>query len=241
MVVDMTKIKEMIFMERLQFLVIIAFSIGMTGLAGILYFHNASLFYRILGNVDPLASYVAVSVLGVLLLAFLLSRGWFAIYKKENLKGLARSSALAALLGVIMILVDTQVVFPADFNIPFPESLLFYPAMDFFAQILFHVLPLSVLLISLTLIFRNTSQKHIVWICILVVALLDPAYQTVVGFQSPIPFWAVVYVCIHVFIINLAELIIFKRYDFISMYAFRLVYYLFWHIGWGYFRLQILF
>jgi hypothetical protein len=31
------------------------------------------------------------------------------------------------------------------------------------------------------------------------------------------------------------------RYGFLSMYAFRLVYYLHWHIVWGYLRLQLLF
>jgi len=237
----MAKVKEIFFIERSQFLIIIALSFGMVGLTGILYFHNDSPFHRFFGDVNPLAAFVVVSLLGALLLSFLLSQDWFAIYKKENLKGLARSSALAALLGMIMILVDTQIVLPKDFNIPFPESLLFYPAIDYFVQILFHILPLTVLLIVLTAIFKNADHRHIVWICILVVALLEPVYQTVMGFSSPIPLWAAAYIWIHVFIINLAELIIFKRYDFISMYAFRLVYYLFWHIGWGYFRLQILF
>lgn len=236
-----TSIKDLVFKERLQVLVIIAFSLGMTGLTGILYFHDDSPFQRFLGNVNPLATFVVVSLLGVLFLSFLLSQGWFSIYRKENLKGLVRSSALAAALGVIMILVDTKIVFPEDFNILFPASLLFYPAIDFLVQILFHILPLTLLLIVLTATFKNASHRHIVWICILVVALLEPVYQTVMGFSSPIPLWAVAYVSIHVFIINLAELIIFKRYDFISMYAFRLVYYLLWHIGWGYFRLQILF
>lgn len=238
---NMTKIIESISKEKLQLSVIIVFSIGMVGLTGILYFHNDSLFQLFLGNVNPLAAIVVVSFLGVLLLSFLLSKGWFAIYKKENLKGLARSSAFAAVLGMIMILVDTKVVLPEGFNIPFPESLLFYPAADYFAQILFHVLPLSVLLISLSAIFKHASHKNITWTCILAVALLEPVYQAVMGFSNPIPLGAVVYIWIHVLIINLSELIIFKRYDFISMYAFRLVYYLFWHIGWGYFRLQILF
>ena len=40
---------------------------------------------------------------------------------------------------------------------------------------------------------------------------------------------------------QLAQLLIFKKYDFNSMYAFRLVYYLFWHIGWGHLRLRLLF
>jgi hypothetical protein len=141
-----------------------------------------------------------------------------------------------------MILVDLKVVFPPDINVLFPESVLFYPAMGFFAEILFHVLPLSVLLFSLTSIFRNLSYENIVWICILIVALLEPIYHTIpMGSSNRYPLWAIVYVGLHVFLINLTQLLIFRRYDFISMYSFRLVYYLFWHIGWGYLRLRLLF
>jgi hypothetical protein len=32
-----------------------------------------------------------------------------------------------------------------------------------------------------------------------------------------------------------------SRYDFVAMHSFRLVYYLFWHIGWGTVRLGALF
>ena len=34
---------------------------------------------------------------------------------------------------------------------------------------------------------------------------------------------------------------LFQRYDFMAMHAFRLVYYLTWHIVWGYARLKLLF
>ena len=47
------------------------------------------------------------------------------------------------------------------------------------------------------------------------------------------PVCAVAYVGLHVFLINLIQLLIFKRYDFVTMYSFRLVYYLFWHMRWG--------
>lgn len=37
------------------------------------------------------------------------------------------------------------------------------------------------------------------------------------------------------------RLALFKRYDFVTMYTFRLVYYLLWHIVWGVIRLRLLF
>jgi len=35
--------------------------------------------------------------------------------------------------------------------------------------------------------------------------------------------------------------VLFRRYDFMSMYAFRLVFYMWWHVTWGYVRFRWLF
>jgi hypothetical protein len=53
--------------------------------------------------------------------------------------------------------------------------------------------------------------------------------------------WAAAYVFLNVWVINMVQLALFKRYDFVSMYAFRLMYYLLWHIAWGHARLGLLF
>ncbi len=238
----MTRIKELISNERPQYQVFTGLSIGVVVLTGILYFSDNLLFKRFIGGINPIIASFFIILSGVISLTFLLSRGWFAIYKKANLKGLIRRSSLAALFVLITILVDLKIVFPADLNVLFPESLLFYPAMGFFVEILFHVLPLSILLISLTSIFKNISSKNIIWICILIVSLLEPIYQTIpMASSNQYPLWAVAIVLLNLFLFNLSQLLIFKRYDFISMYSFRLVYYLFWHIGWGYIRLNVLF
>lgn len=143
---------------------------------------------------------------------------------------------------ITILVIDLNASFPADMNVLFPESVLFYPAIGFFVEILFHVLPLSVLLISLTSIFKNVNHKKIIWICIVIVSLLEPIYQTIPMFSSShYPLWATAIVLINLFVFNLSQLLIFKRYDFISMYSFRLVYYLLWHILWGYMRLKLLF
>ena len=237
----MTTIKELISRERSQYPVFIGLSIGIVVLTGILYFTDNLLFQRFIGGINPLIAAFFIVLLGVISLSFLLSKGWFTIYKKENLKGLFRRSILAVLFALITILViDLNVPFPADMNILFPESLLFYPAIGFFVEILFHVLPLSIILISLTSIFKNISHEKIIWFCILIVSLLEPVYQTIPMFSSS-PLWAAVIVLLNLFLFNLSQLFIFKRYDFISMYSFRLAYYLIWHIVWGYMRLKLLF
>jgi len=233
---------ESISNNRLQYLVFIGLSCGAWGFTGILYFSNNLLFQRFLGRMNPLIAFLCAIVSGFILLSWLLSQGWFAIYERENQRGLLCSSSLAALLGIIMILVDTRIIFPADTNILFPESLLFYPAIGFLAKVLFHVLPLTALLVVLNSILKNVNFGTIVWICIPLVSLLEPVYHTInMASSNQFPLWAVIYVGIHVFLINFFQLLIFKEYDFISMYSFRLVYYMLWHIGWGYARLRLLF
>jgi hypothetical protein len=53
--------------------------------------------------------------------------------------------------------------------------------------------------------------------------------------------WLVVYVGLHVFVFNLVQMVVWWRYDVVAMSTMRLVYYLQWHIVWGYVRLQWLF
>jgi hypothetical protein len=48
------------------------------------------------------------------------------------------------------------------------------------------------------------------------------------------------FTAVHILLFGLAELYIFLRFDFISMYAFRIVYYAYWHVAWGHARLLML-
>jgi hypothetical protein len=236
------KIAGSIASHRSQYLVFAGLSLGALGFATILYYSNRLLFQRFLGRTNPLIPFLCAIALGFISLSWLLSQRWFVIYAKGNLSGRLGASGLAALLGIIMILVDTRIVFPAGTNVPFPASLLFYPAIGFLAEILFHMLPLTVLLAILNLILKNANPETMIWISILIASLLEPVYQTMnMASSGQFPLWAVIYVGFHVFTINLFQLLAFKRYDFISMYSFRLVYYMFWHIGWGYVRLRLLF
>jgi hypothetical protein len=151
-------------------------------------------------------------------------------------------AALAAVFGLVAVLVDLKVPFPADMNAAFPESLAFYPVMGFGVEILFHVVPLAVLLPILTSVFKGMGQDTAIWIAIGLVALLEPAFQTVTGRPAgSVPLWATAVVALNIFLINLTQLVLFKRFDFVTMYAFRLAYYAIWHVAWGHFRLGILF
>jgi len=228
--------------ERSQYRVILALSLAVVGLAAILQSSDPLLFPRFIGPTHALIAFPLISVLGVGLLSLLLTRGWFAIYQREHLQVLWRPCALAALLALVTIVVDLRVPFPADLNVLFPESLLFYPAIGFLVEVVFHVLPLAVLLTAVTAIGRNLGREKATLICILIVSLLEPIYQTRPMVASPhYPDWAVAVVGLNLTLFNLLQLFVFRRYDFIAMYSVRLVYYLLWHVVWGHLRLQVLF
>jgi hypothetical protein len=70
-------------------------------------------------------------------------------------------------------------------------------------------------------------------------ALLEPTVQLL--FQARPRAWAGAFVWVHVFAFNVAQLRVFRRHGFVSMYALRFCYYLCWHIAWGVLRLPLLF
>jgi hypothetical protein len=224
-------------------------SLSAVGLTAISHSFNPLLFQRFIGAANPIFMVVGVSALGAILLSVLIVRDGFSIAGSDTGRGVARSAALAALFGIVVILVDLAIVHPADMNVPFPQSLLFYPVIGFMVEILFHLLPLCLLLTVIPALVGHGRSEAAVWVSLILVALLEPAFQTwtaasgapVVGGPYTYAAWAVVSDGLQVFAINLCQLFIFKRYDFVSMYALRLAYYGIWHIAWGHVRLELLF
>jgi len=109
---------------------------------------------------------VFVIVAGFVSLGFLQSRGWFEIDDGDRVwKGVSVAATLATFLAIPVILVDLTVGFPRDLNIPAPRSLLFYPAMAFVAEVVFHAIPLGLLLGALGMFHRPRSADHLVWLC----------------------------------------------------------------------------
>jgi hypothetical protein len=216
-------------------------SLVAAGATGILCLFRSTCFRPYFGTINPLLAVALIIVLGTACLRLLHSRGWFEIYTRATPAGVILSTALASLFAVSAILADCVIRFPQDMNVPPPWSVLFYPAMAYVAEILFHVLPLALLLIWLRTIFKRVNPHTLVWSCILLVSCIEPVFQVPARTPETAPSWAGVYVALHVFAFNLLQLCVFRRYDFVSMYSFRIVYYLNWHIIWGYLRLQLLF
>ena len=201
---------------------------------------SGAYFRRFLGKTNPILVVAVASVVGVAALWVLRSRFGFAILRgRATLKGIALSAVLATAMGVAIVIADLFIRYPQDMNVPVPQALLFYPAVGFVAEIVFHVLPLAVLLLALSPLAGRLERERIVWLGILLVAVLEPTFQVL--FAGKAFTWGAAYTWIHIFVIAFLQLYVFRRFDFVTMYFFRLVYYAYWHILWGVIRLKILF
>lgn len=112
--------------------------------------------------------------------------------------------------------------------------------MAYVAEIVFHVLPLSVLLVVLGPLSEKREPTRLVWLCIFLASCPEPIFQLRWRSSESLLSWADAYVGLHVFAFNVLQLSMFRRYDFISMYVCRLAYYIEWHIVWGYVRQYLL-
>lgn len=194
--------------------------------------------YRILlGNLNPLVLVILLALIGYFLLSKLSSMG-FSAYEPVKTSVRLPYLGVAALLGLGMILVDYLFPLPEDINILFPYSLLYYPIFGYIVEVLFHMVPLYLVLSNAN---RFTAlNDFIILSCMFLVCILEPVFQLGLGFSVQIPYWTTVYIGLNIFLINLFQLISYWRLDFMSMYAFRLTYYIFWHIIWGNLRLRII-
>ena len=139
----------------------------------------------------------------------------------------------------IIIAVDLIDNFTKDTNVLLPHSLLFYPAIAFIVEVIFHLFPVAVLVTILHFCKAGKYKGVLLLIGLFFIALIEPVYQVVLSGTSLS--LKNIYVFIHIFLINITGLFLFKKYDFFTMYSFRVLYYLLWHIVWGTIRFYVLF
>ncbi len=223
-----------------QFVAFVVLSIVAVGLTAILITSTSAYFQRFFGRINPMLAVAMATVVGGVSLTLLQSLGKFEILRgRETLRGMAVSAGMATLLAVAIIIADFFIRYPKDINVPVPEALLFYPTIGFVAEITFHVLPLALLLLILAPLRKRLGTDRLVWVGIAIAAVSEPTFQIV--FTGESFSLASAYTWVHVFAIAFLQLYVFRHYDFVSMYSFRLIYYAYWHIMWGMIRLKVLF
>jgi len=220
--------------------IFLAISLSMLIITGILYVRDYEAYSRFFGRANPVLVVIFTIIVGSFLMSRLRSTMALKVYTAAPKTRILVIVVIPLVLFCGIVWVDTRGVFPQDLNIAFPESLLFYPSIAYIVEIIFHIVPFALCVFIITTVFKQCQQTTVLLITIPLVALFEPIFQ-IMTFGGNYPGWAIAYVGTNILVINLAQLWLFVKYDFVSMYAFRLVYYVLWHIIWGAFRVQWLF
>jgi hypothetical protein len=179
-------------------------------------------------------------VVGATSLRVLGLRGWLPTSALPT-SHLYRLGLFGAAFAVPAVVVDSQIHFPEDMNTGWPESLLYYPAMAFLAEIVFHLAPLALLLTALRWnLDRHPNDTRRAATAIAVVAALEMLFHTLDVMTGSDQRLAL-FVIPQLTTFGVCQLAILRRYGFAATLSFRLGYYLIWHIAWGEARLALLF
>jgi hypothetical protein len=104
-------------------------------MTGILYYSNKILFQRFIGRLNPVITIFLFAILGLFAFFYLLSKGWFKIYAKENFKDSLRSLKFAGLFAAVTILIDLAKIYLPDMS--FPNICYFIRLLDFLLKSFF--------------------------------------------------------------------------------------------------------
>ena len=187
-------------------------------------------FQPYLGELDPTLALVVAGLVGALSLRALQLLGWFDARRNSG-SGIGATVVWASLLAGAATAVDALVGIDVV-NAPAPWSFLFYPSIAFVVEVFFHLVPL-VLLFACSRWAADINIDRAAPIGVLLISILEPAYQLKSALADQAISVLEVYVWAQVWAVNLAQLHLFRRYGFASMYGMRLVYYFWWHIVWG--------
>lgn len=195
-------------------------------------------FDRFLGGVPPLLAVGAVGAAGLLALRVLEKEGWLG--EPSRGPGVKLPALLALGFGAAILVVDIALGFEPGINIDWPTSVLFYPVMGFVAEIVFHIVPLALVVPAFRRWADASRGAFGVVAPFLLVAPIEAIYQ-VLGTSSDGSVWLTRYLTLHMLAFGSAALLVLRRHGFGSLMSFRLTYYLIWHVAWGAVRVDLLF
>ena len=217
----------------------VIFYLGITILSCTVLLIEPSVYSKFLGHIRPLLALIIAIIICTLVLRHFESKQYFYFYKASRFSAKFIIIPLALIFGIVVITADISFAnYQHDINARFPISIPFYPSIGFIAEVLFHLIPLFLVMNLLPLLGINNPNR-VTWTSILIVSLIEPFFQ--IWNSTDYSELTLIFTFVHVLLFSLVQLIIFKRFDFISMFLFRIAYYLIWHVIWGHFRLDILF
>jgi len=185
--------------------------------------HLQPWFARYFGLIPPALAVVVLGSAALLLAPWLRQRGYWGT---PHVASLAVAALLVLCFAAFIIVADRLIGFPSDINAPLPWSLLYYPAMGFAAQVALHLLPLAAIVWTLP----DIAQKR-PWTVMALSSCPEAAFQAASNHGA-----ASGLVALQLVGFGIAEVYLLRRFGFGVMFAFRLGYYLVWHILWSQLR-----
>ena len=211
--------------------------VGAVVAAAVLTWSGSDAYRFVLGEANPVAATLVISILGLLALRVLMRSGWFEVGGGTG-EGYRFAAVTGVALTIPVIVLDGLGGFPIDLNVSWPTSLLFYPAIALVAEFVFHAGPLALAaLASDRVSMRGDDGRRL---GLFVALTIEPAIQVWWGVTHS-PTWVNAYVGLHLLAFNAIGLHLFRRYGFMTMYLYRVAYYAIWHVAWGHVRLGMLF
>ena len=207
-------------------------------MATVLYVLTPEVYADILGFFHPLVALQFIILIYFLLFLYLLAETPFLVYKKNSPAVYALLLIISLFFGGIVIAADLWWVnYPPDINVPAPESLLYYPVMGFMAEAVFHLLPVTLIIILLRSATRM-QRSAIVRVALILAVFVEPVFQMVLGDYDS---HTRIFTGILVLGFSASQLWVFRYYGWVSMFVLRMFYYLIWHVLWVDYRLEFLF
>lgn len=228
--------------NRLDIAVITVFTACAIVAAVLLAGDPAVPFARFFGPVPPVtATLIVVAVAAAAHIALRALDAFYLLRTGTLYRGFVVAVLAAPVLAVPTIIADLTWKFPPGINVAPPQAFLFYPLMGYVAETAFHLVPLSFVLLAARLVTGARPSNRIVWVAIAAAALVEPAFQASGAFGAGSVVALEIFMLMHLTLFSIVLLALYRRYGFVTAFAFRLVYYLVWHLLWGTARLQILF
>lgn len=205
---------------------------GGCGLGLLLEYWQPGSFARIVGPVPVTPVFVAC-----VLLTYALAPALPRIeHPSGDIRGTLRWLWWVVPFAASVTAIDLLAPFSATINVGLPEALLFYPSMAVVAEVVFHLVPLSLWKVAGR---RRTNDGGFAGAraAIVLIAALEPIFQAVLGRDPARPWWGELLTGLHIYGLNLVLVTLFLRRGLPAALMLRLAYYVYWHLLYGQLRL----
>jgi len=194
---------------------------------------NQNPFSLLFGSNNLVIASIILSICGLTSIGILQSRLSFPLTHRDRRK-MSIPIIFGGVLAFIMVLFDLLLPIQELIQLPLFTSIPFYFSISIFAETVFHLIPLCILLLLQKVILKNKLSGYYLYTTLLICALIEPVFQLLFFHMGISAKWFVtLFIFFHILLFNTIQLITFYKQGFRSMLLMRLTYYLIWHIAWG--------